>query len=160
MRRPSWTKTPLRYWIRPVGEIIFVIGIIYAVGVAQSAAGSAARDGRAGKLLAQQSKVVAQQSKNLSQRVVADERNFVSGQAKTDYKSCIRVNRVVDGVYSLADSRAPARKSAELVLRSPAATDVQRASATATIQNLDKLSVIFHAQFTTERCIRPPKGAP
>lgn len=101
-------------------------------------------------------------SKQLTERLAADEATSTGDQARlnakqatSDYRTCLRVNGVVDSVFSLVDRRSPSRQSAELVLASPSATAVQRASAELTIHNNDLLLALLKGRFTTEKCAIP-----
>lgn len=143
-KKPSWARAGLI--IVAVAAVLLVAGMVFSLKVSFNGATNARQD--------------AARTKTLALRIASDETKTIAAQAQTDYASCLRVNKVIDGVYALADERAPSRKSAELILSSRDATNIQRASATTTIQNLDALSGLFHKSFVSEHCKAPPKETP
>lgn len=90
----------------------------------------------------------------------ADQQANKAGQSQIDYASCLRANRIADGLLSLVDGRAPSRKSANLVLSNPASTDVQRLSARTTLRGLDGLKALLEPRLRLETCFPPEKVKP
>lgn len=76
-------------------------------------------------------------------------------QVEGTYGSCLKVNRVIDGLYSLVDDRAPLVKNFRAVVRDKTATRSQKDRARVALGRYQVLERELKASITVNKCKRP-----